>query len=211
MKETQTYMSKKDVMLRISFVCLGNIISGLGNGICIRSGLGADPLNVLFQGTALTLNVSEGTASLIVSAVMIAIAFVLKRTELGIGTVIAILVFSYGFDFGMAVVPECLWFPGNYGLMLFGLCVIAFGLAMSIYANYGKSSYDALIFSVMSKTKLEYFKVRWGLDLLFLITGILLGGRVTPATIIAVIVTGKIITFFVQLLKRTNWIKDLEV
>lgn len=207
MKQKLAFVCKEDVLTRILLICLGNIIAGIGNAICIRSGLGADPLNVLYQGTAIAFQVSEGTASLIDAGVMILVVLILCPRELGIGTILSLLVFSRGFDWGMAFVPECLWFPANYGVMLFGLCVIAFGLAVTIYANFGKSAYDALIFSLMNKTKLEYYKIRWGLDLLFLVTGVLLGGRMTPATIIAVIVTGKIITFFVQLLKKTRLIK----
>ncbi len=207
MREKLAFLWKGDVLTRIILICLGNIVAGMGNAICIQSGLGADPLNVLYQGTAIAFQVSEGTASLIDAGVMILVVFVLCKRELGIGTILSLLVFSYGFDWGMALVPECLWFPANYGVMLLGLCVIAFGLAMTIYADFGKSAYDALIFSLMNKMKLEYFKVRWGLDLLFLVTGILLGGKMTPATIIAVIVTGKIITFFVRLLKETKLIR----
>lgn len=207
MRQKLALLCKEDVLTRIVLICLGCIVNGIGNAICIQTGLGADPLNVLYQGTAIAFQVSEGMASLIVSGVMILVVLILCPRELGAGTILSLLVFSFGFDLGMAIVPECPWFPVNYGVMLLGLCVIALGLALTIYANFGKGAYDALIFSFIKKTKLEYYKIRWGLDLLFLVTGVLLGGKMTPATIIAVLVTGKIITFFVRLLRLTNLVK----
>lgn len=208
MRQKPVYLCKGDVFMRILFICLGNMVLGFGNAICLQTGLGADPLNILYYGTAASLQIPEGTASLLVAGVMIAITLVLDRSQIGIGTILSPFLFSVGIDWGMAVIPTCTWFPTNYAVMLTGLCAIAFGIAMSIYANFGKSSNDALIFGIMSRTKLEYYKIRWGLDLLYLLVGILLGGKMTPATVIAVIVLGKIITYFVHLLKKTNLIKD---
>lgn len=210
MKQKLSFLYKERAAVRILLVSLGNIILGLGNAICVKTGLGADPLNVLYQGTASFLGVSTGTASLVVSAVMLAVTIFLDIRQIGVGTVLAIFLTSAGINMGMAIVPECPWFPVNYMIMLMGLCTIAFGIALSIYADYGKSSYDALIFGFMHRTKLKYYQIRWGLDILFLVTGILLGGKMTPATVIAVVITGKIVTLFVQILRKTNWIQEEE-
>lgn len=198
-------MKDKDkALFRILLLCLGSLIQGLGNAVCLRTGLGADPLNVLFQGTAAFFDLPAGTASLVVAGVMVAATCFLDIRQLGIGTVIAPFACSFGIDAGMALIPACTWFPADYGVMLLGLCVIALGLALTIYADYGKSSYDALIYGFMYRTRWKYHQVRWGLDLLFLATGVMLGGRMTPATVIAVIITGKIVTGFLHLLNKTN-------
>lgn len=207
--DLKIFMKGKDkVLFRILLLCLGNLIQGLGNAVCLQTGLGADPLNVLFQGTAAFLNLSAGTASLVVAGVMVAATCFLDIRQLGIGTVLAPFACSFGISAGMAVVPACTWFPADYGVMFLGLCILAFGIALSIYADCGRSSYDALIYGFMRRTKWKYHQIRWGLDLLFLVTGVLLGGRMTPATVIAVIVTGKIVTAFLHLLNHTNMLKN---
>lgn len=207
--DSKIFMKDKDkALLRILLLCLGNLILGLGNAICLRTGLGADPLNVLYQGTAAFLDLPTGTASLVASGVMVAATCFLDIRQLGIGTILAPFACSLGIDAGMAVIPAITWFPVNYGVMFLGLCIIAFGLALGIYADCGKSSYDALIYGFMHRIKWKYHQIRWGLDLLFLITGVLLGGRMTPATVIAVVVTGKIVTGFLHLLNKTNILKN---
>lgn len=203
-------LCKRDIPVRLFLVCLGNVILGFGNAVCLKTGLGADPLNVLYQGIAAACRMPEGTASLMAAAVMLTVTFFLDRRQLGVGTLVAPFFFSFGIDWGMKIVREYMWFPVNYAMVLTGLCVISFGIAVSIYANFGKSSSDAMIFSLMHKTGLEYYKVRWGTDILYLALGVLLGGRITLATVIAVIVMGKIITFFVHLLEKTNIIENQE-
>ena len=207
--DSKIFMKDKDkALFRILLLCLGNLVLGFGNAICLQTGLGADALNVLFQGTAAFLELPVGTASLVASGVMVAATCFLDIKQLGIGTVLAPFACSFGIDVGMAVLPACTWFPANYGVMLLGVCTIALGLALGIYADCGKSSYDALIYGVMHRTNWRYHQIRWGLDLLFLAAGFLMGGRMTPATVIAVVVTGKIVTGFLHLLNKTNILKN---
>lgn len=194
--------------MRILFICMGNLLTGFGNAVCLRTGLGADPLNVLYSGTAVFFKIPVGRASLVISLVMIGITLLLDYRQIWVGTVMASLLVSRGISFGMTNVPAYTEFPFNYVVMMLGLCIIALGISMSIYADFGKGSYDALIFGIQYRTKLPYYKIRWALDLLYLVVGVLLGGKITPATLIAVAVTGKMITYSVYTLKKTKLIKD---
>lgn len=204
----EIFVRKDKILLRLLLLCLGNLILGIGNVVCLKTGLGADSLNVLYQGTAMLLHTSEGIANLAVSAVMILATAFLDIHQLGIGTILAPFACTAGINLGMSVMPEIIGFPENYTVMLAGLIVIAFGIAISIYADYGRSAYDAVIFGFTNRIRFQYHQIRWGLDITFLAVGISLGGKMTPATIIAILITGKIVTQILHMLSKTGLVKN---
>lgn len=202
-------MKKEIVMKRLIVFVLGAFAMGIGNGICMSSGLGADPVTVFYAGLTHTFQVSTGTASSITAFLMIAGAAVLDWRQLGAGTLLAPPLVSVGIDLTMEIIGRTSFpVPWNYLIMLSGFVVLAAGCGATIYAEIGRSSYDALILSIVQKTKWVYHQIRWGLDLLLLVIGMALGGRLTVGTVIAYIVLGKMITFFVDLFTKTEIIKE---
>lgn len=202
-------MKKEIIVKKLIVFILGSFAVGIGNGICMSSGLGADPITVFYAGIARTFMVSTGTASSITAVLMIIGAAILDWRQLGIGTLLAPPIVSVGIDLTMGLIGRTSFpMPWNYLIMFAGFTVLAAGCGASIYAEIGKSSYDALILSAVTRTKLRYHQIRWGLDLLLLAVGMVLGGRLTVGTVIAYIVLGKMITFFVDLYKKNKIIKE---
>ena len=83
-------MKKTEYAKKITVIIIGAIISAFGISIAINAGFGGATLAVLWQGTAKCLNMSIGTASAVVAAVMILFAFFYDRKQIHIGSLLQV-------------------------------------------------------------------------------------------------------------------------
>ena len=196
----------KNLFFRSILLCFGGFLIGFAIAMCSVSGFGADPITVFYEGLSQTFLISQGLASNYTAYALILIVLVLDWRQLGVGTLIIPFFTQFGINFGLEVLP-LLSGPLAVIVDLSGLVLIALGISLTIYANLGRSSNDAFIFSVSKKTHLKYHQVRWGLDLFFAVSGVLLGGRLTWATALAVLFLGKIISFFNEKLEKVFKLK----
>lgn len=98
---------------------------------------------------------------------------------------------------------QSLFFPWNYMMMLLAFTILAAGAGAIIYAKIGKVAYDALLIMISEKTKFQYHQVRWMIDFLLLICGMIMGGKLTIGTVTAFLILGKMITFFWEMYEKT--------
>lgn len=67
---------QKNFLWKKFLICSGGaVLMGIGNGLAICSGLGADPITVFYGGMMHTFGVSAGWASNITALLMIAATF----------------------------------------------------------------------------------------------------------------------------------------
>lgn len=176
----------------------GAFVLGLAIAVCAKTSFGADPITVFYEGLAKKMNISMGLASNITAFLMIIIVAFIERKQLGIGTLLTPIFTQFGIEVGMRLPIHGLLLHQNILLFAFGLICIAFGISSNMSAQLGKSSYDALIVSFVNKKKLKYHTIRWGIDGILLVSGILMGGVLTIGTFIAILVLGRMISFFNQ-------------
>ena len=196
-------MNKKKLKKYIVFV-LGSFIMGVGIGLCNFADLGVDPMSVLVLGTYQRLHVSFGTMNLLISLVQLVIAYLLDKKNVTIATLLAMIFVSVGIDaFGLLHLSQALSaFPLDYFWLLGGICIYCFGIAFSQLPHCGYTSYDGVIFGLQKYTKFSYHAIRWGIDLTFLISGVLLRGTAGIGTLLILLLAGRLIEIFHEWLEK---------
>lgn len=197
-------MNVKKAFKRSVMVILGSFIMGVGIYLTIVGNLGSDPLTILWIGVATKLGLSVGQANLIVSAIMLFIVFFIDRKELFIGSLLNPLVIALTTDFLSRFSFQIDAPIVRLLIFISGLAVMAFGIALYSLAGFGRGAYEALVFSLSDIFKLSIRVVRTTFDVLFTIIGFLLGGSISFAPFLAIVLMGVWIQFFVQKMLRPS-------
>lgn len=186
--------SGQNLRRRVVQLVVGLVLFGVGIAMMLQSGLGLPPWDVLHQGLAEEFGLTVGVWSIIISFVVLLLWIPLKE-RYGVGTVFNAIVIGVVIDLGALVIPE----PSNVwldALMLAG-GILLIGLASGMYigANLGPGPRDGLM-TAIARRGLSIRVTRWGLEIVVLITGILLGGTFGVGTIAFALLVGPLVQFF---------------
>lgn len=195
--------------LKFILVVLGSIIIGLGVAIAINSGFGADPISLLWQGMTNIIPVTVGQASIILSIIMLVIVLVLDKKQIHLGTIINPLVVGMATDLFLYLNIKSYSIIINLILLIIGLILIGFGIALYSYANLGRGAYEALVFAIVNKFNFKLIYVRTTFDFIFLILGVLLGAKLSIGPILAFISLGYIIQRFIKIFENIELLKNI--
>lgn len=179
----------------------GLTLFGVGIGLMLQSRLGLPPWDVLHQGLTEQFGLTVGIWSIIISFVVL-LMWIPFRERYGIGTILNAFIIGVVIDLTALAVPEpeAMWLRA--GLLTVGILLIGFSSGMYIGANLGPGPRDGLMTAV-SRRGISIRVTRWGLEILVLITGILLGGTFGIGTIAFAALIGPIVQFFL-----TRWSVD---
>lgn len=180
------------------FVILGVVIIGFGISLSVRAGLGTDPFTCLNMGLSKLTGQSFGTCQLIMNLILFIFPIVFSRKDIGIGSIANMFLVGYTADFFgflYSFLPEKSVVE-SFLLMIIGLFVTAYGVAMYMEGNLGIAPYDSLGVIASNKLKKEYGIVRMVQDIICVVIGFLLGGTVGIATVLTALLMGYIITYF---------------
>ncbi|AXG39328.1 hypothetical protein EGCR1_11740 [Enterococcus gilvus] len=185
------------MLLRNLISVLGSSLVGVGVGLCVATGLGADALGVLWEGLAKHLPITVGQASLLVTCTCLLLVLVIDRNELGAATLFNPIATSIFTDWmirqwtieGPVIV--------KFLLVVLGISFIGIGSGIAAATNAGKEGYIALSFALSHRLSVDLAKVRMSLDLICFIAGMVLGGKFMIGPFVGVLLIG-------PLLKRTS-------
>ena len=187
-------VSGKNLRRRLIQLLVGLVLFGVGIAMMLQSGLGLPPWDVLHQGLTEEFGLTVGIWSIIISFVVLVLWLPL-RERYGIGTVLNAIIIGVVIDLGVLVIPE----PDNVWwdllLMAGGIAVIGLASGMYIGANLGPGPRDGLM-TAIARRGLSIRVTRWGLEIVVLITGILLGGTFGVGTIGFALLIGPIVQYF---------------
>jgi len=187
---------------RIPLLLLGFILIGFCVGFMRLLDLGIDPFGASLLGISGITGVSFGTLMLLSSIPMLIFIFAKKRTLIGIGTIIAMFAIGYLIDFFYFYMSNLisieLSLPVRIGLLVITLMILAFGCALTITADLGLITYDALgiVFEDMTGGKIKFRWIRLGMDLFFAVLAFVLGATVGIATALTIFIIGPFVNFF---------------
>lgn len=207
-----------NLIKRVVLFFVGMSIIQFGVALFLEVNIGSDPFTVFTQGLADTLNktglkdlglvnfiagkneVTTGVANMILLVILFAIILLVDMKRINIGTLICVVGVGPIIDLGRNVVS---YFPvGNANfivkmlLVVLGCFIIALGFSVLSASNIGVAPNDIIPFILVDKLKIEYRWVRIALDATFLVGGFFLGGVVGVGTVIAMLVQGPFIQFF---------------
>lgn len=181
------------VINKTIFVLLGSIISGIGIALAVSGGHGGDPLAVMYHGIGDKIGITLGQANLIGNLVMFVIAYFVDRKHLNIGTIANPVLLAASIDVLLPLLKQPSLIPLQMIQSIIGVALIGVGIGIYTAANVGKAPYDALVFGLVSKYNLKIFTIRMLADAIFLAVGWVLGAYFGIATVISVVIIGKII------------------
>jgi uncharacterized membrane protein YczE len=172
----------------------------------LESRLGLPPWDVLHQGIAKHTPLSFGAATLVVSVVIVALAWWLGA-RIGIGTV-ANAVCVGGFILlltSLDVVTDLAGEPLGIrvGLLVVGLLLMGIGSGLYLGADLGAGPRDSLMVVGAQRTPFRIGLVRAAIELTALLAGVALGGTVGIGTIAFVILIGPAVESSFWLLERS--------
>ncbi|MFM8234894.1 MAG: YczE/YyaS/YitT family protein, partial [Actinomycetota bacterium] len=168
-------------LIRVVILSVGLFIFGLGDSLVIQSTLGNAPWSVLAQGISGQLNVSIGTATLLVSAVVLAMWLPLRERP-GFGTIMNILIIAGAIDIGIWLFPSPTEFPWQVAYVLSGIAMVGAGSALYITCGLGPGPRDGWMTALHKRTGVRVGRVRLGIELTVLTLGWFLGGTVGLGT-----------------------------
>lgn len=197
---------KKKVIKSYAMIFAAVILTGLGADLFVYAGLGSDTITVFIDGLHKTFNISLGTGSRIYNLLIIIIALICSRKNIGLGTIIYCFTTGFAMDFfSLLLVPLNI---GEANIVIRLICVlidqILLCLAYALLIKYrmGMGPLDAVSYAVVEKTKISFRYIRTIADIVLLIAGYLLGGVVGIGSIIAMFTTGYCTDYILKFIKR---------
>lgn len=194
----QMKMENKISIKRWLIFFIGTMVMGCGIQFCNLSGLGMDPLGIFQTGLSNTVHISLSTSNIVICIFFILVAFVTNKKDISIMTLASPFISSLG----ICIVPD--YFAGWNRFVLFplGLTLMATGIALSIYAECGKTAYDCFIYGFILMSGRSYALMRFCTDATLAILGILMKGSAGIGTVIACVCTGKMMEFVLRNLQK---------
>lgn len=184
----------RNLRRRLLQLIAGLVLFGVGIALMLRSGLGLPPWDVLHQGLTEEYGLTVGIWSIIISVVVLLLWLPL-RERYGIGTVLNAIIIGVVIDLTVLVIPELdnVWL--NALMLSAGILLIGLASGMYIGANLGPGPRDGLMTAIARRGP-SIRVTRWGIEIVVLVIGILLGGTFGVGTIAFALLIGPIVQFF---------------
>ena len=196
----------------LATLLLGLTVAHLGVTLFLLSELGSDPFTVMIQGLARTAGFTVGTIHVIILCLLMAVMALTTKGYVKPGTVVCAFL-------GGPIIDLFTWLLGRWISadspmlvrclsMVAGCVILAAGMSLVINSNAGTGPNDLV--AIILSDKLGRFQFRWVrmcCDIFFLIVGFLLGGTVGAGTLVAALLTGPVVQFWLpRTAPVTRWI-----
>ena len=180
---------------QILVALIGNCILGAGVAMGSQALLGTDPSVSFSQAAAPLVGVTIGQMITITNITLLIITFFIKKKNIGLATLIVVLLNQYPVDFVTNLITHSDSLIINILWVLAGIVFVAIGCDILIASNLGMGIYDAFVFGVADKLNKKFVFVRYGIDSIFLILTIVLKGYIGIGTILPYLLTGPTIAY----------------
>ena len=177
---------KKSIRLIIGFIlCASSTV------FMLNSNLGLSPWDVFHQGISNVTGLTIGQANILSSVVVIIIGIVLSQ-RIGIGTLFNIIMVGKFVDIinESNIIPVANNFFVGIVMMIIGMFVMGYGCYLYIGCELGCGPRDGVMVGLSSKLNKPIKLIRGSIEILVLIIGFILGGKVGIGTLISAISIG---------------------
>lgn len=175
---------------------------GIAVALFLETGLGSDSIGLLCDGIRYATGLQYGNASLLYNLVLIALALVVSRKNMGLGTIVYALTSGYFIDlYCWLLAPfhlASLGFTVRFALFAVGQCCLSLALALLIRMELGMNALDALLYRLHATTGLPYAGLRTAVDVSYVVAGTLLGGTFGIGTVCSVLLTGTMVSWLTR-------------
>ena len=196
---------ERNQVTKYLFIFLAINLIGIGVALILESRLGCDPIGLLCSGISSLLSVQFGIASFIYNALIIVVAILVARHNLGMGTIVYGLLSGFFIDFYQMILGKLqLGSRGvAYAILAFAIGEICMSLAFAILMQLrlGMTALDAVLVTIEKMTHLPYAYIKIGTDILMVVTGTIMGGIFGIGTIISALVTGALVARLTKIIE----------
>ena len=174
---------------RILILFFGLFIFGIGDSLLIVANLGNAPWSVLAQGISTRTPLSVGEATFLIS-VSVLLLWIPLGEKPGFGTIANIAIIAIAIDIGINHVPHPQSFPLKLIYIFTGIALVGAGSALYITCGLGPGPRDGWMTSLHRRTGIPVGRVRLAIEIVVLIAGALLGGRLGLGTALFALLIG---------------------
>ena len=185
-----TWPSGRELARRLPRLLAGIVILGVGIAPVLDAELGVAPWDVLHQGLADVTGLSFGLVVVLVGLVVLLTWIPLKQRA-GIGTIINTLTVGFIVNGMLNLLPDVHNLAVRWAMLLGGIVVTSFGMALYIGAGLGPGPRDGLMTAVAARGH-PLWLVRTIIELLALGVGFALGGNVGIGTVLFAFAIGPV-------------------
>lgn len=198
---------KKD-MKKMFFALFGIFLVGVGVAFNNCALLGNDPVGIVYDGVrnVAQLNSAQlGTASYVVNGGLIILLLFIGRRYINIGTLIYVLPYGFFVSLGTMFYNHFLssgtmflrWFAVVVGCLL-----LYTGVAIFIVMDIGLDPFTGVVMVIRDKLKWDYKRTKIMFDIIMIIIGTSLGGKLGVITLLTALTAGPVIQFLSNQFKK---------
>jgi uncharacterized membrane protein YczE len=173
---------------------------GVGEAMIVHADLGNSPWTVFAQGVAIHTPLSIGTATIVLSFLVMAVWIPLRQAP-GLGTILNAILIGIAIDVTLPLLPATDGLGWRALLLAAGIAIIATGSGLYLTSYLGPGPRDGLMTALHHRTGRSLRLWRTVIESLALISGFLLGGVVGVGTIAYAILIGPGVQAAVQRLR----------
>ena len=176
-------LNLKPKIITFFFLCFGLTLFGVGEGLLLVSAAGASPWSVFAQGIHLSVGLSVGAVTIIIS-ILVLLLWVPLSQKPGMGTILNALIIGIMIDICIKFVPTPEDFISQIFLAVAAVLVVGLGGGIYLVANLGAGPRDGLMIGLQKKTNFPIAAVRATLEITVMSIGWYLGGTVGIGTLL---------------------------
>ena len=187
---------KQDKKISIVLAIVGIFFIGTGVAFNAAAALGNDPIGIMYDGIRNVAKLSPeqlGMASNIVNISLVVLVLLLNRHYINIGTLIYIVPYGTIVDMGRKiyyVMFKVQTLPTQIIGAGLGCLFLYLGVAMFIAADIGLDPFTGIVMVLRDKCKKEYKVVKICFDIVCILIGFILGGKIGIITILTAATAG---------------------
>jgi uncharacterized membrane protein YczE len=194
----------KDIKIdikKILFALLGIFLIGIGVSFNSCAQLGNDPIGIVYDGVRniAKLNSEQlGTASNLVNYGLILLLVFTGRRYINIGTLIYILPYGFFVNLGTRLYHSLFTvssIPLQWLTVVAGCLLLYTGVAIFIAVDIGLDPFTGIVMVIRDKIKWDYKKTKVMFDVIMVVIGTSLGGKLGIITFATALTAGPLIQF----------------
>ena len=185
---------------RVLRLVSGLWLFGVGEAMIVHADLGNSPWTVFAQGVAIHTPLSIGTATIVLSFLVMAVWIPLRQAP-GLGTILNAILIGIAIDVTLPLLPATDGLGWRALLLAAGIAIIATGSGLYLTSSLGPGPRDGLMTALHHRTGRSLRLWRTVIESLALIAGFLLGGVVGVGTVAYAILIGPGVQAAVQRLR----------
>jgi len=181
----------------------GLALFGFGEALLVLSKLGNSPWTVLASGVSKQTGLAIGTATILISVIVLLIWIPLRERP-GFGTVANAILVGLAIDATLGVLAPPSALAARVLLVGAGIGIVGLGSGLYINAALGRGPRDGLMTAIHHRTSRPIALVRTVIEVGVLVAGIALGGLFGPATIAFALLIGPSVHLALHLLPASS-------